>query len=276
MGGADRSAGIGTPERAAGARLAQMREEAPLVQCITNFVAMNFAANALIAAGAAPAMVHAAEEAGEFARIASALTINIGTLSPDWLLGMEQAARAATGAGVPWVLDPVAVGATSFRREATARLLRLKPAAIRGNASEIIALAGSLSAGRGVDARDPVEAAEGAARRVAEEHGAVVAVTGATDFVTDGSVAMRIEGGHALMPRVTAMGCALTAVTGAFLAGADDRLDAVTAALALFAAAGAEAGGGAAGPGSFVPRFLDALAASDADSVARGARIERA
>jgi hydroxyethylthiazole kinase len=261
---------------APGAHLERMRAGAPLVQCITNYVAMNFAANALIAAGAAPAMVHAAEESGEFARIASALTVNIGTLSPDWLAGMEAAALGAGEGGRPWVLDPVAVGATGYRREAAARLLALRPAAIRGNASEIIALSGMTASGRGVDAGDPVAAAEDAARRLADRHGAVVAVTGETDFVTDGARSLRVAGGHPLMPRVTAMGCALTAITGAFLAGTDDRLGAVAAALALFAAAGAEAGEGAAGPGSFVPRFLDALAAAEAGTLARHARVEAA
>ncbi|HWT59693.1 MAG TPA: hydroxyethylthiazole kinase, partial [Rhizobium sp.] len=123
-----------------GAMLTAMREKPPLVQCITNYVAMNIAANVLLAAGASPAMVHAAEEAGEFAGIASALTVNIGTLSTQWIDGMQAAAKAATAAGKPWVLDPVAHYATAFRRDAVAGLLALKPTIIRGNASEIIAL----------------------------------------------------------------------------------------------------------------------------------------
>lgn len=128
--------------------LKAMREKPPLVQCITNYVAMNIAANVLLAAGASPAMVHAAEEAGEFAGIASALTINIGTLSTQWVDGMQAAAKAATSAGKPWVLDPVAHYATAFRRNAVAELLALRPTIIRGNASEIIALAGGESRGQ--------------------------------------------------------------------------------------------------------------------------------
>lgn len=248
----------------AGRRLAAMRGRAPLVQCITNYVAMQRAADALLALGASPAMVHAEAEAGEFAAIADAVTINIGTLSPHWIGGMEAAAKGARG---PWVLDPVAVGATALRREAGARLLALGPAAVRGNASEILALAGAAGAGRGVDAGDPVEAAEAAARGLAARTGAVVAVTGEVDFVTDGARAVRLAGGSALMTRATAVGCSLTCAVGAFLAGEEDRLAGVAAALACFKAAGARAAEVAAGPGSFMPAFLDALSALDAAAV---------
>lgn len=119
----------------------RMRTTNPLVQCITNYVAMNYAANVLLAAGASPAMVHTPEESGEFATIASALTVNIGTLSPDWVEGMIAAAKSANDADKPWVLDPVAHFATSYRRDTVAELLKLNPTVIRGNASEIIALA---------------------------------------------------------------------------------------------------------------------------------------
>ncbi len=248
----------------AGERLEAMRGRAPLVQCITNYVAMQRAADALLAIGASPAMVHDAREAGGFAGIADALTINIGTLSPHWVEGME---AAATGARGPWVLDPVAVGATAFRRETAARLMALKPTAVRGNASEILALSGEAGAGRGADAGDPVEAAESAARALAARSGAVVAVTGETDFVTDGTRAARLTGGSVLMTKATAVGCALTGIAGAFLAGEDDPFEGVIAALASFKAAGAHAAEGADGPGSFMPRFMDALAALDAAAV---------
>ncbi|SCB59244.1 hydroxyethylthiazole kinase [Rhizobium aethiopicum] len=257
-----------------GAMLKAMREKPPLVQCITNYVAMNIAANVLLASGASPAMVHAAEEAGEFAGIANALTINIGTLSTQWIEGMQTAAKAANAAGKPWVLDPVAHYATAFRRAAVADLLALKPTIIRGNASEIIALAGGESRGQGVDSRDPVEQAEDSARRLAERQQAVVAVTGAVDFVTDGKRAVRVAGGSALMPQVTALGCSLTCLVGAFAATApEDIFGATVAALATFAVAGEDAALGAAGPGSFSWRFLDALAAIDAETLDARARV---
>ncbi len=251
-----------TPTIPASQLLTEMRASAPLVQCITNYVAMNIAANVLLAAGASPAMVHAAEEAGEFAAIAGALTINIGTLSPGWIEGMLVAAKAANAAGRPWVLDPVAHYATGFRREATARLLDLKPTVIRANASEIIALAGGEGAGKGVDSGDSVEFAEQSAILLAKQHQAIVAVTGEIDFVTDGLQSTHIHGGSALMPRVTALGCSLTCLVGAFAAIRPAApFDATVAALAAFAVAGSEAAKRAEGPGSFQWRFLDALAA---------------
>ncbi|MDM9627991.1 hydroxyethylthiazole kinase [Rhizobium sp. S152] len=264
-------------ETSPGILLTALRADPPLVQNITNFVAMNIAANVLLAAGASPAMVHAEEEAGEFACIAGALTINIGTLSAGWMKGMVSAADAANRAGKPWVLDPVAHYATSFRRQAVDALLLHRPTIIRGNASEIIALAGGTSRGQGVDSRDPVEQAQASARIVAKAHGAVVAATGEIDFVTDGDRAFIIEGGSRFMPAVTALGCSLTCLVGAFAAvSPTDPLAATVAALATFAVAGENAARQADGPGSFAWRFLDALAALDGPSLDRQARIRAA
>ncbi|RWX81714.1 hydroxyethylthiazole kinase [Neorhizobium lilium] len=244
-----------------GQLLEAMRQANPLVQCITNYVAMNIAANVMLAAGASPAMVSAVEEAGEFAGIAGALTVNIGTLSASWIAGMKAAAAAANGAGKPWVLDPVAHYATGFRRQVTAELLGLKPTIIRGNASEIMALAGHSPRGQGVDSGDPTYAAEGPAMALAQQQGCIVAVTGEVDFVTDGRRTVRILGGSPVMPRITALGCSLTCLVGAFAAIRPEApMEATVAALALFAAAGEDAARTANGPGSFQPLFLDRLA----------------
>lgn len=257
-----------------GAQLTTMRQTVPLVQCITNFVAMNIAANVVLAAGASPAMVHAEEEAAEFAAIAGAVTINIGTLSTGWLAGMRAAAKAAVQANKPWVLDPVAHYATPFRRAAVAELMELRPTIVRGNASEIIALAGGESKGQGVDSRDPVERAEESAVLLARRHQIVVAATGPLDFVTDGQRSARIAGGSALMPQVTALGCSLTCLVGAFAAASpNDPFAATVAALAMFAVAGERAGREADGPGSFAWRFLDALRAVDARTLDDDARV---
>lgn len=259
-----------------GAALETMRASRPLIHCITNFVAMNIAANTLLAAGASPAMIHAPEEAGEFARIAAALTVNIGTLSPLWVEGMKLAAEGANAAGRPWVLDPVAHFATTYRSRATVELLALSPAVIRGNASEIMALGGEASATRGVDAADPVAAAENAARSLALKQACTVAVTGETDFVTDGTRAMRVHGGSVLMPQVTALGCSLTCLVGAYTAVIPDVFEATVAALAHYAVAGENAAADADGPGSFGWRFLDALAAVTPAELAARARVEAA
>jgi len=254
--------------------LARVRETHPLIHNITNHVAMNSMANVLLALGASPAMVHAREEAAEFTALASALTINIGTLSPHWVEAMEEAAEAARLAGKPWVLDPVAVGATRYRRDTGSRLLTRLPSVIRGNASEIIALAGQAGGGRGVDSTDPADAACDAAIRLANQTGGVVAVTGEVDLVSDGRRLARVHGGHALMPRVTTLGCALTGVVAAFLAGAEDPFEATVAALACYATAGELAGETAGGPGSFAVAFLDALYQLDAATLAERARLE--
>jgi len=263
-----------SPSITPAAHLAGVRRHTPLIHNITNLVAMNTMANVLLAIGASPAMVHAREEAAEFTAIADALTVNIGTLSPHWVEAMIEAAEAARLVGKPWVLDPVAVGATAYRRETGARLLERLPTVIRGNASEIIALEAGGAGGRGVDSSDPAEAAEQAAIRLARRIGCVVAVTGEVDLVTDGRRLARVHGGHALMPRVTTLGCALTGVVAAFLVGADDPFAATVAALACYAAAGEIAGETARGPGSFAVAFLDALYALDDKALNCRLRLE--
>jgi hydroxyethylthiazole kinase len=260
-----------------GQLLEMMRTANPLVQCITNYVAMNIAANVLLAAGASPAMVSAEEEAGEFASFAGALTINIGTLSSDWIAGMKKAADAANAARKPWVLDPVAHYATAFRRRVTSELMALKPTIIRGNASEIMALAGSQSRGQGVDSGDSTSAAESSALALAQQNGCVVAVTGEVDFVTDGRRSARIQGGSSIMPKITALGCSLTCLVGAFAASRPaEPFEATIAALAVFAVAGEEAAAVASGPGSFSPPFLDHLASLSGDRLDSKVRITSA
>lgn len=263
----------------AGQRLAALRQTGPLVHNITNYVAMNTMANVLLALGASPAMIHAREEASAFVAGAAALTVNIGTLSREWLAAMVETAVAATAAGKPWVLDPVAAGASPFRLAAAQRLLTLRPTVLRGNASEIIALGGQGTAGGGgVDAADEVAAATAVARELAATHGSVVVVTGPVDLLTDGVRSVQVANGHALMPRVTALGCALTGVIGAFLgsapAAADDALAAAAAAVACYGVAGERAGAVADGPGSFAVAFLDALYALTPAAVDAEGRIE--
>lgn len=238
--------------------LAALHTQAPLVHCITNYVAMNIAANVVLAAGASPAMLHAQEEVADFVPISGALTINIGTLSPSWVTAMQRAADAAQATGTPWVLDPVAHFVTPYRRNVAQDLIARGPAIIRGNASEILALSGAAAAGKGADSGDSVADAEGAAITLARAHSCVVAVTGEVDFVTDGTRIARVSGGSDIMPKVTAMGCSLTALMGAFAAVAPP-LEATVAALALFAEAGTRAARKAQGPGSFQVAFLDAL-----------------
>lgn len=238
----------------------RLRDQTPLIQCITNYVSMDIAANVLNAVGASPAMVHDVHEAGDFAAVAAGVMVNIGTPSPPWVDGMQAAARVAVEHGTPWVLDPVAVGATRYRQQAAAALLEHRPTVIRGNASEIMTLMTAVSAGRGVDSDSRTEEAVPAADTLAERTGAAVAVTGTEDVVTDGSRHLRVRGGDPRMPLITALGCSLSAVTTACCAVESDPVVATAAALAIFAVAGERAGADAAGPGTLRWRFVDELA----------------
>jgi len=249
------------------ATLQRLRERVPLVQSITNYVSMDVTANALLAIGAAPAMVHAAEEVEEFVGIAHALVINIGTLSPPWVEAMRLAADRAVALGKPWVLDPVGAGATRYRTDTARELAERRPTIIRGNASEILAVAGAANATRGVDSAhassDAVESARGLARQL----GCVVAVTGAVDYVTDGARTLSVSNGHPLMTRVTALGCSATALVGAFAAVHADALVATAAALGTLGVAGEIAARDADGPGTFRWKLLDALYLLDEGSM---------
>ncbi|MEM6891001.1 MAG: hydroxyethylthiazole kinase [Pseudomonadota bacterium] len=246
--------------------LGTLRDQNPLVHCITNYVAMNVAANVVLAAGASPAMVHAEEEIAEFTPLCGALTINIGTLSKHWAASMIASARCANDKGIPWVLDPVAHFISTYRKGVAQELLVLRPTIMRGNASEVMAMAGEAGCGKGADSGDSVEAAENAARSIARSHGCVVAVTGPTDFVTDGVQSARVAGGSEIMPMVTALGCSQTALMGAYAASGPD-FEAAIATLAHFKVAGRKAAQQAKGPGSFQMHFLDALPSLAASTV---------
>ncbi|MEE1621432.1 hydroxyethylthiazole kinase [Zafaria sp. Z1313] len=258
---------------APGTVLERLRSATPLVQCLTNAVVTNFTANVLLAAGAAPAMVDVPGEAGDFARIASAVLVNLGTPHREQREAMMEAARAAHEYGTPWVLDPVAVGPLALRTDFAHLLLELNPAVIRGNASEIMALAGSGAGGRGVDSTDAVEAALPAARALSERTGAVVAVSGPVDLVTGPGGTLHVHGGSELLTRVTGGGCALGALVAACVASHGDPLQATAAAHAWYSAAAEDAAATAGGPGTFAPAFLDALAGTTPERLASAGAV---
>jgi hydroxyethylthiazole kinase len=187
---------------------------------------------------------------------------------------MRAAALAARSVGRPWVLDPVGCAATAHRGAVARDLAGLGPSLIRGNASEILALAGRRpEATSGVESEDPVAAAREAAGALALAHGCVVGVTGAVDHVTDGRRSLAVAGGHPMLTRITALGCALSAACAAFLAVEPDPLLATAHAFAVLAVAGERAAEGAAGPGSLRVRLLDELYRLDAEALRRGVRI---
>ncbi len=244
-----------------------VRASTPLVPSITNAITMDFVANAQLAAGGSAAMVYLAEEAAALAAAGGAFYVNLGALLPIHRDAIPAAARACRDLGRAWVLDPVGMGIGSLRAEVLAELRECRPAVVRGNASEIIALASAWDATstpdgacgvRGVDSTDPVSAAEGAARALARQTGGAVAVSGAEDLITDGRRVVRVAGGSPLMSRVTGFGCSLGGVTAVYAAVAEPLVAAATAA-AHYAAAGTVAAAQAAGPASFKVAFIDAL-----------------
>lgn len=239
--------------------LQQFRHHSPLTHCMTNDVVQTFTANVLLALGASPAMVIERDEAAQFSAIADALLINVGTLTRERAVAMRAAVESARRAHKPWTLDPVAVGALTFRAEFCQQLLALNPAAIRGNASEILALAGMRAGGRGVDTTDIASAALPAAQVLSQQTGAVVVVTGEVDYVTDGVQTLMVTGGDILLTRVVGTGCALSAVVAACCALPGNRLVNVAAGCAFMAQAGTRAATRSHGPGSFAPALLDAL-----------------
>ena len=253
-----------------------IRERQPLVHNITNFVVMNNSANALLALGASPAMIHSSDEVEDFVSLSQALVINIGTLFSEQIAACKLAVIRAGTVGVPWILDPVGAGATPYRRAAAGALAKLKPSVIRGNGSEILTLAEQARSGqgRGVDSLHGSESALDGARTLARETGAVVAITGAVDYVTDGKRITAIENGHPLMTRVTGLGCSATAVVGAFLAVERDAFAATVAGLAVFGVAGELAAEQAVGPGTLQVALLDTLYTLDEATFVRRCQIK--
>ncbi|MGI6655316.1 MAG: hydroxyethylthiazole kinase [Desulfobulbus sp.] len=254
--------------------LTLLRETRPLVHSITNLVVMHLTANVLLAAGASPVMAHAENEVAEMVGHAGALVLNIGTLDDRLVQSMRVAGKQASSLNKPVVLDPVGAGATTLRTATAHNLLQeVRVGIVRGNASEILALARFQSGGRGVDAADSVADAAEAARNLARRCKTVVAVTGPEDLVTDGTRRILVRGGHALMPLVSGTGCSASVLTAAFHAVDPDPLSAAASALAFFGVAGELAGKRSPGPGTFMTNLLDALYTLSPDEVRSRCRI---
>ena len=237
-----------------------VRTQSPLVHNITNYVVMNNSANALLAIGASPVMAHWVSEMEGMTAIAGALVINIGTLDDKWIDGMLAAGKAADKRGIPVVLDPVGVGATVQRTEAAMKIIgQCHPTIIRGNASEIMALVDAGVRSKGVDSSASSDDAVESAKRLAADTGAVVVISGETDYITDGTEVNTVEGGNPIMTSVTGMGCTATAIVGAFTAVVKDPMVAATAAMAVMSLAGERAAEYSRGNGSMQVNFLDEL-----------------
>ena len=274
-------------ERAPFAQIfAQVQQTHPLVDCITNIVTVNDVANGLLAIDARPVMASAPEEIACFMERADALLLNLGATGAEQRQAMLIGAETANALAKPVVIDPVGVGTSPLRRETLRTLLETRRiACIRGNISEIKALAGLSTDAGGVDASeadlaDPSAFALAArmARELAQAHHTVIAISGPRDILSDGHTTYVVNGGNAMMTRVTGSGCTLTGLVAAFIAAApQDPLRAATAAIGLMCAAGdrALAKAGLHATASFHTAMFDALSAITPTDLADVLRLER-
>ncbi len=256
--------------------VAKVRQENPLAGSVTNGVTMDFVANAQLAVGGSAAMVYLPDEGETLVAAGGAVYLNMGTLLPVYEETLPRTAAAAHAAGKPWVLDPVGIGIGQLRTDLLSKLKEYKPAIVRGNASEIIALAklwglqqeaGAEGGPRGVDSTDTVDSARGAAVALARYTGGAVAVSGETDLVTDGSVVAISHGGSPLMEKVTGFGCSQGGVLAVY-ATATDPFTAAVAGVAHYNLAGTRAAQNADAPASFKLEFIDELYLATAADIA--------
>jgi hydroxyethylthiazole kinase len=249
-------------------QLESVRQTAPLVHNITNYVVMNNTANALLAIGASPVMAHAKEEVGDMVKIASALVLNMGTLDKAWVESMLEAGKKAHALKKPIVFDPVGVGATPYRTAVAQQIIaECHPYIIRGNASEINALVASQAKTKGVDSTLQTQEAITAAQLLQQQTGAVVVISGSTDYIVSSEGAVRLENGSFMMPRVTGMGCTATALLGAFVGSSKNAFLAAVAGMAILGIAGEIAAQQAKGPGTLQLSLLDQLYQLNAEDI---------
>jgi hydroxyethylthiazole kinase len=247
----------------AAATLDRLRTKNPRVHCITNAVAQNLTANALLAVGCVPSMTLSSEEIAAFVARSGALLVNLGTFDRERREATEIAVKTATQGNVPWVLDPVFVDRSTPRAAFARELVALAPKVVRLNHAEFSAMSGS----------EPTREALAAYARAQK---IVAGLSGATDIVTDGERIASVSNGHKLMAKVTAMGCAASALTAACLAVEPDAFRATAAALIIIGVAGEQAAETAKGPGSFAVAILDALYLLDGPALIAHARVESA
>lgn len=262
------------------AAVEQVKATNPLAPSITNTVTQDFVANAQLAVGGSAAMLYLPDECEDIAKVAPAFYINMGTAMPFYAETLPKTAQALLANQKPWVLDPVGIGLSNLRTGILRQLRSYKPTIIRGNASEIIALAklwalvDDSTGGqvRGVETTEKVSAAKDAAIALAKFTGGAAAVSGEEDFITDGNDEMTCAGGSELFTKITGSGCALGGVMAVYAAVASPFIAALTA-TTIFNLAGTKAAGIANVPASFKVAFLDSLYELTADEVANNFRV---
>ena len=252
-----------------------VRKNKPLVHHITNWVTIYDCANMTRAFGALPVMAHAKEESGDMAAIASALVLNIGTLTPELIDSMIVAGKSANKKGIPVILDAVGVGATKLRDEEALRLLNsIKIDIIKGNASEIAKLAGENVVTRGVESTKVEANLIDVVKKLAKKYESVVVITGKEDIVTNGNKVYLVNNGHAMMGSMVGTGCMAASIIGAFAGVEKDYAKAAAYALSCYGIAGELAAAKSRGPGTFKENFYDEVYNLDAGKIEQMAKVE--
>jgi hydroxyethylthiazole kinase len=246
-----------------------------VVHHLTNWVTIYDCAQVVKTLGASPVMAHAREEVAEMAQIASALVLNIGTLTVDFVEAMKLAAHSANKKGIPVILDVCGAGATALRDRKSLELLNeVRIDVIKGNASEVARISGESVKTRGVDATEVSGDLVALAEKLAAQRKATVVITGKVDITTDGRQTYLVKNGHPLMTHVVGTGCMATSVIGAFAAVEADLSLASACALACYEIAAELAAEKASGPASFKERLFDCLYNLDRPTVDRMQRID--
>lgn len=239
-------------------QIERVRQTCPLVLNLTNYVVMNSSANALLSLGASPIMSLCEHETLEMVSLCNSVVVNIGTIEQLSLKAMLEAVKSANALNKPVVLDPVGVGATSYRKESVERLLSSgKFDYIRGNASEIMFLAGMSVGSKGVDSTQSSLKSKSSAEALSKSLDSVVCVSGEVDLVVSGDRTAYLRNGSPMLEKVTGMGCTSTAILGAFSAVCDDRFEAGVAASSFMGVCGEIAASKSIGPGSLQVTILD-------------------
>ena len=247
--------------------LEEIRKQSPLIHNITNFVTMDFSANALLALGASPIMAHAPEEVEEMTKHSSALLLNIGTLSSDWIESMRLSFHSAKKNNIPIIFDPVGCGGSAYRTQVSCEFLNLNPSITKGNGSEILSLFGKDLQTKGVtNLANPstiLSSLETIQKKLNKnQHKSVIAITGPVDYVLSSqslSHQTQIKNGSPQMTKVTGMGCTLGSIIASFSAINPDPFLATQNAIAFFGIVGELASKESKGIGSFKVNFLDKI-----------------
>jgi hydroxyethylthiazole kinase len=255
--------------------ITKLRRTVPLVQAITNYVTINDCANILLAFGASPAMCEAYDESYEFAKISSALYINLGTLTKEQETAIIMAAISAKKHNIPVVLDPVACGAIERKMSVINKIFELgRVDVIKGNGGEIKFLAGQNAKVRGVDSIDGEDGLEEAVKALANKYNCVVAATGKRDFISDGKRMAVISNGVELLTKVTGAGCMLGALCAGTIGAEEDKFIATCAAVISMGIAGEKAYEEAKKPGSFKVKLMDAIYDVNEEDIKKLAKVE--